>query len=424
MDPVAEAFDRALAEERLRSTRQINLFRFQGVTAVLAMMTIFRLVITGWVPPPLRLLAAYWVAAGAVWWASRHTEGLGRLTGLSIPLIDMPVVFLLVRGAISALRERGLHTGALAYHAPLYYAALLFLASLALENRQVYFAAAVAAGFETLLAVQAGLDITLLLLSVLGTAMIAVLCTQTSARAIRLVASVSSEQLRRERLGRYFSPQIAARLAERGEAGGAGESREVTILFSDLRDFTALSEALTSEQVVSVLNAYHERMVEAIFAHGGTLDKYMGDGIMAYFGAPVTQADHAERAVRCALSMQEALGDLNRERAERRESPLRMGIGIHSGTVVVGDIGASRRREYTAIGDAVNVAARIEELTKLHGAAILVSEETRRRVGDAVAFSPAGSAAVRGKSEPVATYVPLVPEATEVRSAARVPWTT
>jgi adenylate cyclase len=146
-------------------------------------------------------------------------------------------------------------------------------------------------------------------------------------------------------------------------------------------------------------------MVDVVFEHGATLDKYLGDGMMAYFGAPFVQPDHAARAVRCALAMQAALARLNVERSSRVEPPLRMGIGIHTGMVVVGDIGACRRREYTAIGDAVNVAARIEGLTKSQGVDVLVSDATRRHAGGAFAFSPVRAVALRGRAETVATHV-------------------
>lgn len=125
---------------------------------------------------------------------------------------------------------------------------------------------------------------------------------------------------------------------------------------------------------------------------------------MAYFGAPVEQPDHANRAVMCALDMQQALAELNRDFERRGMTPLRMGVGAHSGSVILGDIGAARRREFTAIGDTVNVAARVEQLTKVCGAPVLVTDETRRRVGRDLDFTAVEPLAVKGKSAPLQTY--------------------
>jgi adenylate cyclase len=270
-------------------------------------------------------------------------------------------------------------------------------------------AAAIAAVLQLILQRLAGFELASGVFTAIMMLLAAIGCVYLITRTTVLVGDVSAEQLRRERLGRHFSPEVAALLAAGSADTVTGATCDVTVLFGDLRDFTAASARLTAPEVVALLNEFHTRMVETIFACGGTLDKYLGDGLMVYFGAPVAQADHPERAVRCAVAMQAELAHLNTLRASRGEPALQMGIGIHTGEVVVGDIGHPRRREYTVIGDPVNVAARLQVLTKTEHAPILVSASTRRRLPGTLPMVAAGTIAVRGKPEPLDVYVP-VPE--------------
>jgi adenylate cyclase len=408
--PQAATVERALALERIRNTRIINLARLIAVSLFFTLGTLFTLTGLWRVAPSYPIYGTWVVAALMVLLASERWERFARIAGLAVPLIDMPGVFLVLAETISQLAAAGMTAEAIEageLGAP-FFVGFIFLASLTLERWPIGFAAAVATALDTALEWRASqtVDVTGVVMSGAIMGLAAWAFAIASRRAVHLVGSVAAEQLRRERLGRYFSPQVAELLGGVDEADAAGETRDVTILFSDLRDFTALTEHRTGRDVVSLLNEYLERMVETIFAHGGTLDKYIGDGIMAYFGAPVAQTDHPARAVQCALAMQAALGELNVARARRGEPALSMGIGVHSGTVVVGDIGAARRREYTAIGHAVNVAARIEELTKRHEAPILVSDETRQRVGAGIEFTAAPPALIKGHDEPVVSWTP------------------
>ena len=176
-----------------------------------------------------------------------------------------------------------------------------------------------------------------------------------------------------------------------------GERREICLLFSDIRGFTTLSESLPPEEVTRLLDRYFSRMVAAIHAHGGTLDKFMGDGIMAFFGAPQARDNPCADAFAAAQAMLAALAEFNGELAREGRSPLAVGVGLNYGAAVVGYIGAADRHEYTAIGDAVNTASRIEGLTKEAGYPLLVSRTVQERLPQQEGFVPLGELAVKGR---------------------------
>ena len=204
---------------------------------------------------------------------------------------------------------------------------------------------------------------------------------------------------------RYVSKDVYDQLvADPSLAALGGARRNMTVLFSDVRGFTAMTEKGSPEDVVGQLNEYFSRMVSVVFEHRGTVDKFVGDMVMALFGAPLDDEDHAEHAVQTALAMATALNELNRQWHSQGRPTLDIGIGINTGEMVAGNIGSDTIMSYTVIGDAVNLGARLESLNKDYGTRIIISEATRVRLKGRYDIHPLGEVVVKGKSKPVAIF--------------------
>lgn len=213
----------------------------------------------------------------------------------------------------------------------------------------------------------------------------------------------------RNNLARYFSPNLVDRLASAERDFEVGRESRATVLFVDIVGFTRLMEGVPPQLTINFLRVFHEHMADCIFRQGGTLDKFIGDGAMATFGTPDAQPDDESRALRCALDMARTVMDWNRGRQLRGLPPVRISVGVHVGPVLMGAIGSRNRLEYSAVGDTVNVASRLEQLSRSHGAVIVTSAETldaaRTAAGfdpaDAARFRPIGPIAVPGRAQPI-----------------------
>ena len=207
----------------------------------------------------------------------------------------------------------------------------------------------------------------------------------------------------RSTFGKYMTASVMDHLLA-GKVELGGKTLTVTLLFTDIRGFTGISENMDAHSLVALLNEYFTAMVGIVMEEGGVVDKYIGDAIMAVFGAPVPTADDAVNAVRAAVRMRRALVTLNVGLVARGLPPLRTGIGIHTGEVVAGNIGSEARMEYTVIGDAVNLASRLESNTKDLGVNVLISEDTYLAVKEHVVARPIREITVKGRAQPVMTY--------------------
>ncbi|MBK9295192.1 MAG: HAMP domain-containing protein [Oligoflexia bacterium] len=203
--------------------------------------------------------------------------------------------------------------------------------------------------------------------------------------------------------GKFHGTGIANKLMS-GEMKLGGENRDATVFFSDIRGFTSFSEKVTPEDVVNMLNEYFKIMVSIINANHGVVDKFIGDAIMAVWGAPESHGNDAANALKACIQMRVAVEKLNQERIAKGQPEIKIGMGLHSGPLIAGTIGSDDRMEYTVIGDTVNMASRIEAATKAYGTDLLVSEVTYERVKDLFISELAGTAEVKGKSEPLKLF--------------------
>jgi len=224
--------------------------------------------------------------------------------------------------------------------------------------------------------------------------------------SVRMIREEREKRKIRKTFSQYLSPGVIELIEKDPEKyiRPGGEMKELTVLFSDIRGFTTISESLTPDELVLLLNEYFGHMTDIVFATDGTLDKYIGDAIMAFWGSPYPQADHAFRSCSCALRMVRGLSELNAKWKAASHPPISIGIGLNTGQVNVGNMGSARRLSWTVMGDNVNLASRLEGITKQYHVQLIISEATYRQVSNQFVCRELDKIRVKGKNLPVNIY--------------------
>jgi len=401
----ADLIEGSLLEARKESARFLNRVRFLLTSAFVGLYLI------GWFALGMEnfhetfwFMLLYWIGAGLLWHFSKKSDAILRASRVAIGVVDMPLVTL-VQWINLPLSESPHATTLFTLSIYLF---LTVMSAFTMRSHYLYLCAGVGIVCIWILESRAQAPVISYFSAPVMLIATAWMMGRLPRRQTALVREAAERKARRDRLARHFSPGVAE-LIESHDEPGEGEACELSVLFCDIRGFTQISESMDACEVVGLLNDFHGAMVDTIFRYGGTLDKYLGDGLLAYFNAPARQHDHAERATHCALEMLNELERFNDKRAKTGHEPIRVGIGVHAGQAVVGEIGAQHRREFTAIGDTVNVGSRLQGLTKNYDSDVLVSEPVVRQISEEaeLAFEGVGKVAVRGRRQEIEVFVPI-----------------